>query len=81
MQARGARSDEQDLWVSAKTGAGLDLLTDAIADAVGFNYREKATSWPARHVDALRKALTHIDAAAQHLDHVALELFKSFACA
>ena len=28
-----------------------------------------------RHVDALRKALTHIDAAAQHLDHVALELF------
>ena len=31
-----ARSDEQGLWVSAKTGTGLDLLTDAIADAVGF---------------------------------------------
>jgi len=76
LAGEGARSDEQGLWVSAKTGAGLDLLTDAIADAVGFNYREEGHFMAReRHVDALRKALTHIDAAAQHLDHVALELF------
>ena len=28
-----------------------------------------------RHVTALRVALAHVDAAAAHLDHVALELF------
>lgn len=76
LAGESARTDEQGLWVSAKTGAGLDLLTDAIADAVGFNYREEGHFMAReRHVDALRKALSHIDAAAQHLDHVALELF------
>ena len=71
-----ARSDDGGLWVSAKTGAGLDLLTAAIADAVGFNYREEGHFMAReRHVDALRKALAHIEAAAAHLDHVALELF------
>ncbi|MBL8309367.1 MAG: tRNA uridine-5-carboxymethylaminomethyl(34) synthesis GTPase MnmE [Burkholderiales bacterium] len=70
------RRDDDGLWVSAKTGDGLDLLAAAIADAVGFNYRETGHFMAReRHVDALRKALAHIEAAATHLDHAALELF------
>lgn len=71
-----ARVDDKGVWLSAKTADGVELLTDAIADAVGFNYREEGGFMAReRHVTALRAALAHIDAAAAHLDHVALELF------
>ena len=52
------------------------MLTDTIADAVGFNYREEGGFMAReRHVMALRAALVHVTDAAAHLDHVALELF------
>jgi tRNA modification GTPase len=62
--------------VSAKTGYGIDDLRDAIAKQVGYEHREVGTfSARARHVDALKRAQHHIDAAGDHLDHIALELF------
>jgi tRNA modification GTPase len=68
--------DALGVWVSAKTGDGIALLVDAIAEAVGFNYREEGGFMAReRHVTALRAALGHLDAAFMHLDHVALELF------
>ena len=71
-----AHADTAGVWLSAKTGDGIALLSDTIADAVGFNYREEGGFMAReRHVTALRVALVHINAAAAHLDHVALELF------
>jgi len=76
LSRESARVDDSGVWLSAKTADGVAILTDAIADAVGFNYREEGGFMAReRHVTALRAALAHIDAAAAHLDHVALELF------
>jgi tRNA modification GTPase len=64
------------LQVSAKTGEGIDALRSAIETQVGYEHRESGTfSARERHVTALKRTLTHLDAARQHLDHVALELF------
>ena len=71
-----AHADERGVWLSAKTGEGVDLLVDAITATVGFNYREEGGFMAReRHVTALRAALGHLDAAFAHLDHLALELF------
>ena len=76
LQQQDARADAAGVWLSAKTGDGIALLSDTIADAVGFNYREEGGFMAReRHVTALHVALVHINAAATHLDHVALELF------
>jgi tRNA modification GTPase len=51
-------------------------LRNAIAEAVGYEHREGGTfSARERHVAALKRTLSHIDAAKEHLDHIALELF------
>ena len=71
-----AHADERGVWLSAKTGEGVELLVDAITATVGFNYREEGGFMAReRHVTALRAALAHLDGAFAHLDHVALELF------
>ena len=76
LQQQDARADAAGVWLSAKTGDGIALLSDTIADAVGFNYREEGGFMAReRHVTALHVALVHVNAAAAHLDHVALELF------
>ena len=76
LQAQDAHADAAGVWLSAKTGDGIELLTETIADAVGFNYREEGGFMAReRHVTALRAALRHINLAAAHLEHVALELF------
>ncbi len=67
---------EERLQTSAKTGEGIEALRNAIANIVGYEHREGGTfSARERHVTALKRTLAHIDAAKQHLDHVALELF------
>lgn len=64
------------LPISAKTGQGIDDLRLAIEKQVGYDHHEGGTfSARARHVTALKRTLTHLDAAKLHLDHVALELF------
>ena len=46
------------VWLSAKTGDGIELLTDTIADAVGFNYREEGGFMAReRHFASLRSAV------------------------
>ena len=76
LQQQGARADAAGVWLSAKTGDGIALLSDTIADAVGFNYREEGGFMAReRHVTALRIALAHLHGASAHLDHVALDLF------
>jgi tRNA modification GTPase len=76
LAAREPHADDRGVWLSAKTGDGVDLLIDAITAAVGFNYREEGGFMAReRHVTALRAALAHLDGAFAHLDHIALELF------
>jgi tRNA modification GTPase len=78
---RNAPSDSalalcESLPISAKTGQGIDDLRSAIEKQVGYDHREGGTfSARERHVTALKRTLTHLDAAKLHLDHIALELF------
>lgn len=76
LQQQDARADATGVWLSAKTGDGIELLTETIAGAVGFNYREEGGFMAReRHVTALRAALVNVNDAEAHLDHIALELF------
>lgn len=69
-------ADDSGVWLCAKSGAGVELLVDTIAEAVGFNYREEGGFMAReRHLSALRGAQSHLAAAVAHLEHVALELF------
>jgi tRNA modification GTPase len=54
----GART----VWLSAKTGAGVDRLKQAILAAAGWRLAGEGTFMArARHVQALKQALKHID--------------------
>lgn len=56
---------EADVWLSAKTGAGLELLREALLESAGWK-RSGESSFLARerHLRALVRALEHLDAAA-----------------
>lgn len=62
-----ARVDGDEVWLSARTGAGLELLRDALRRHAGAEAAsEGAFSARARHVDALERVATHLaDAIAQ----------------
>ena len=67
-----------EVWVSARTGAGLDLLERALGEAIGVEQNlETAFLARERHVQALALASRHLDAAAAELAAPvpALELF------
>jgi tRNA modification GTPase len=56
------------VWVSAATGAGLDLLREHLKDCVGFQATGSgALSARARHLDALRRARAHVEEASRLL--------------
>jgi len=56
------------LWLSAKTGAGLDLLERAVLAVVGAEgATEDSYLARERHVVALRAASAHLEAAATHV--------------
>jgi tRNA modification GTPase len=66
------------VWLSAKTGAGIDLLKDAILDVAGAHEDMEGTFLAReRHLHALVVANEHLAAAAAHLTSAAppLELF------
>ncbi|MEW6253581.1 MAG: tRNA uridine-5-carboxymethylaminomethyl(34) synthesis GTPase MnmE, partial [Planctomycetota bacterium] len=67
-----------DVWLSAKTGAGVDLLRARLLEAAGWQTAgEGAFMARARHLDALGRAANHIDAAraaARRLELFAEEL-------
>jgi len=58
-----------EVWLSAKTGAGLELLRDAMLSAAGAHEdMEGAFLARERHLAAMRDAAVHLEAAAHHLD-------------
>jgi tRNA modification GTPase len=68
--------DEQTVWVSARTGAGLDTLHVRLRAHAGDTGEgaEGAFSARGRHVDALHRAGRELTAARQQLDGDMLEL-------
>ena len=55
-----------EIWLSAKTGAGIDLLRAKLLESAGWQVAgEGAFMARARHLDALARAATHL-AAARH---------------
>ncbi|HTR56974.1 MAG TPA: tRNA uridine-5-carboxymethylaminomethyl(34) synthesis GTPase MnmE [Casimicrobiaceae bacterium] len=68
----------REVWLSAKTGAGLDLLREAMLAAAGAQDDMEGTFLAReRHLRALDAAARHLDIAAQHLATLPppLELF------
>ncbi|MGN6314377.1 MAG: tRNA uridine-5-carboxymethylaminomethyl(34) synthesis GTPase MnmE [Rhodanobacteraceae bacterium] len=62
--SRDTRGRTEMIAVSARTGAGLDLLRDALKELAGASDAEQgAFSARARHVLALERALAHVDSA------------------
>jgi hypothetical protein len=63
-----------EISLSAKTGAGIDLLRTAILDVVGWSQREGEGIYMARarHLQALHEAATHLMRAAEHAGQVDL---------
>jgi tRNA modification GTPase len=62
------RDQQRWLWASAKTGAGLDALRDALKQLAGAG-GEGAFSARRRHVVALQKVSEHLGRTAQLLAH------------
>jgi tRNA modification GTPase len=62
------RSDAMWLWISAKTGAGLDALRDMLKQLAGAGSGEGAFSARRRHVVALQQVAIHLDRTAEILD-------------
>ena len=75
---RAAEGGGPAVWLSAKTGAGIDLLCDAILDIAGAHEDMEGTFLAReRHLHALVVANEHLAAAASHLTSAVppLELF------
>jgi tRNA modification GTPase len=70
------RGDVPRVRLSARTGAGLDLLRSHLKDCVGYHPTGSgALTARARHLDALRRARAHVEEAHRLLaDHPAGEL-------
>jgi len=65
---RAALAGAEEVWLSAKTGAGVELLRDAMLAAAGVHEDMEGTFLAReRHLHALRIAGTHLDEAAGHL--------------
>jgi len=73
--AEAPRAVGKEIWLSAKTGAGLDLLRDKLLEAAGWQAAagEGAFMARARHLDALGRAAGHLAAARETTGQ--LELF------
>ncbi len=75
---RAAQNQRQAVWVSAKTGRGLELLRSAILEAAGWQCTQEAPFMAReRHVVALRdaqSALAQAGAQAERLELFAEEL-------
>jgi len=61
------REDTPVIWLSAKTGAGVDLLRQAILGTVNWHSTgESAFLARERHLRALRQAKDHLQRASEH---------------
>jgi tRNA modification GTPase len=71
--ARERSGTEEHVWVSAKTGAGLELLKQAIWDQAGWHPSgEGVFTARTRHIEALQAAQRHLTAAAGLADRLEL---------
>ena len=69
-----ARIEGDAIWLSAKTGAGLDLLQQKLLDSAGWQATgEGALMARTRHLEALQRAAAHVLRA--HSTTAQLELF------
>jgi tRNA modification GTPase len=73
LTAQMPTEDELDglpsLWLSAKTGAGMDLLREHLKQTAGFEQLgEDSFSARRRHLDALTRAREHLEEAADHAE-------------
>lgn len=69
---RAGRSEDDQgvvrLMVSVREGCGLDLLRESLSQVVGWNAdAENVVLARERHLDALRRAMSHIGAAGGHV--------------
>jgi tRNA modification GTPase len=77
-QAPGIQGKNQPLFISAKTGAGIDDLKQKILESVGWGgSQEGAIVARRRHLDCLDRAATHLDKSQQFAadGNISLELF------
>jgi tRNA modification GTPase len=71
--AHGRRDGRSRVWLSAKTGAGIDGLRKSLLEAVGWQGGEGLFMARERHIRALEEARAHLERATQQGRH--LELF------
>lgn len=72
--AEAARAVGNEIWLSAKTGSGVDLLRGKLLEAAGWQAAgEGAFMARARHLDALARGARHLAAARESAGQ--LELF------
>jgi tRNA modification GTPase len=62
------RDGEKHLYLSAKTGAGLDVLQETLLETVGWHQETGVFMARARHLEALTRAGGHLAEAEQQLD-------------
>jgi len=61
---------DDQVWISAKTGQGIELLRRKIREAVGASDQSEGSfSARQRHVDALKRASGHLAAGAQAMEN------------
>lgn len=77
-EAEHASRDGREVWLSAKTGAGVDLLRGRLLELAGWRSTgEGLFTARTRHLDALRRTGAHLDAArlaGRQLEFLAEEL-------
>lgn len=64
--------EANDVWVSAKSGEGLDDLTTRVLSAAGWGGGEGVFLARARHLQAMNGALSHLLAAQTNIDQLDL---------
>jgi tRNA modification GTPase len=61
-EAMGLRAGTDRVWISAKTGAGIDLLRSAILEKVGWSAQGEGVFMAReRHLQALERARVHLE--------------------
>jgi tRNA modification GTPase len=69
-----------ELWLSAKTGAGLDRLREHLKDCMGYHGGEGTLMARRRHLEALERAAAALAAADEQLNARASELAAEELC-
>ncbi|MGE5758280.1 MAG: tRNA uridine-5-carboxymethylaminomethyl(34) synthesis GTPase MnmE, partial [Sideroxydans sp.] len=63
------RNGERHLYISAKTGAGIEVLQEKLLETIGWHQETGVFMARARHLEALSSAGQHLVEANQQLDH------------